>query len=84
MSRQFSVQYFFLGKINRIFFDATGYYLLTAGYRQVLAFHNLTGYKNDIRDAQQKLKEHQTSATKERLQKIIKDSQAFLESIPKQ
>ncbi|XP_044759114.1 transducin beta-like protein 2 isoform X2 [Coccinella septempunctata] len=71
------------GKINRVFFDATGYYLLAAGYRQVTVFHNLTGYKCDIHDAQQKLKEHQTSATKERLQKIIKDSQAFLDSIQK-
>ncbi|KAL3272907.1 hypothetical protein HHI36_014366, partial [Cryptolaemus montrouzieri] len=71
------------GVITRVVFDASGRYLLTSGPRHILVFHNVTGYKCDIHSAEQKLKEHQTSATKERLQQIIKDSQAFLNSISK-
>ncbi|XP_045476449.1 transducin beta-like protein 2 isoform X2 [Harmonia axyridis] len=71
------------GKINHIMFDATGYYLLTTGHRHVMVFHNITGYKCDIQNAKLKLKEQQTSATKERLQKIINESQAFLDGIHK-
>ncbi|KAK9881298.1 hypothetical protein WA026_015420 [Henosepilachna vigintioctopunctata] len=71
------------GNITRVVFEATGRYLLTSGPRHILVFHNVTGYKCDIYKSQEKLKEHQTSATKERLQQIIKDSQAFLSSISK-
>lgn len=74
---------FFSGVITAVLFDATGKYILTSGDKQIRVFHNVTGYRCNIETAKIKLKDHQTSATKERLQKLIADSQAFLETIPK-
>lgn len=71
------------GPITAILFDSTGKYILTSGDKQIRVFHNVTGYRCNIETAKEKLKESQTSATKERLQKLIVDSQAFLDSIEK-
>lgn len=73
---------FLLGTISSVLFDATGKYVLTSGDKQIRVFHNVTGYRCNIETAKIKLKEHQTSATKERLQKLIVDSEAFLKNIP--
>lgn len=64
-------------------FDSIGRYVLASGDKQIRVFHNVTGYRCNIQSAKEKLKESQTSATKERLQKLIADSQAFLGSIEK-
>ncbi|XP_050508502.1 transducin beta-like protein 2 isoform X2 [Diabrotica virgifera virgifera] len=69
------------GNITAIMFDSTGKFLLTAGDKQIRVFHNVTGYKCGIVTAKEKLKEHVTSATKERLEKLIKENQAFLDNI---
>lgn len=62
-------------------FDSTGHYLLTSGDKQIRVFHNVTGYRTSIDTAKEKLKENVTSATRERLQKLIKEHQDFLNSI---
>lgn len=72
---------FFLGDVTSLLFDPFGKYLLTTGDRQVRIFHNITGYKCDIKNAKEKLQENPTSATKERLEKLIKDSENFLKSL---
>ncbi|KAJ8979981.1 hypothetical protein NQ317_013730 [Molorchus minor] len=77
------IENIYTGPITCILFDSTGKYLLTAGDKQIRVFHNVTGYRCSIETAREKLKESQTSATKERLQKLIVDSQAFLELIEK-
>ncbi|XP_060521662.1 transducin beta-like protein 2 isoform X2 [Cylas formicarius] len=67
--------------ITAILFDASGKYLLVAADKQIRVFHNATGYRCSIASAKEKLKEHQTSATKERLQQLITDSEEFLKQI---
>lgn len=62
-------------------FDALGKYVLTSGERHIRVFHNVTGYKCAIASAKEKLKQNQTSATKERLENLITESKAFLETI---
>ncbi|KAJ8943294.1 hypothetical protein NQ318_017312 [Aromia moschata] len=73
-----TIECIYAGPITALLFDSTGKYLLCAGDKQIRVFHNVTGYKCNIETAKEKLKESQTSATKERLQKIIADSEAFL------
>lgn len=70
------------GPITSLLFDATGKYVLTSGDKQIRVFNNVTGYRCGIETAKIKLKEHQTSATKERLQNLITENEAFLKSIP--
>lgn len=65
-------------------FDASGEYLLIAVDRQIRIFRNITGYRVAIESARRKLEQRQTSATKERLEKIIIDSTKFLESMGEQ
>lgn len=67
--------------ITSVIFDASGKYLFAACDKQIRVFHNVTGYRCAIAHAKEKLKEHQTSATRERLQQLIKDSDEFLNSI---
>lgn len=67
------------GNIISILFDASGKFVLVAADKQIKVFHNVTGYRCAITHAKEKLKEHQTSATKERLQQIIKESEEFLQ-----
>ena len=60
-----------------------GKYVLTSGDKYVRVFHNVTGYRCSIATAKDKLKQQQTSATKERLEKIVADCEAFLKTIEK-
>jgi len=71
----------FIGNITRIMFDSLGKYVLTSGDKHIRVFHNVTGYKTAITSARDKLKKPQTSATKERLEKLIVDNEAFLKTI---
>ncbi|XP_049818407.1 transducin beta-like protein 2 [Aethina tumida] len=73
----------FSGNITGLLFHSTGNYLLACGDRHIRIFHNITGYKCNIETAKEKLKENQSSATKERLHKIIEESQEMLDSIVK-
>ncbi|KAG5891305.1 hypothetical protein JTB14_002866 [Gonioctena quinquepunctata] len=79
----YTIENIFAGNITSIMFDSTGKYILVAGDKQVRIFHNVTGYRCNIETAKEKLKEHQTSATKERLQNLIKESQEFIQNINK-
>lgn len=74
-------RFIFSGIITSVLFDASGKYVITSGDKQIRVFHNVTGYRCSIETAKIKLKEHQTSATKERLQNLITDSQSFLDTI---
>ncbi|VEN46055.1 unnamed protein product [Callosobruchus maculatus] len=79
----YTIENVYSDNITALLFDSTGKYLLTAGEKQIRVFHNVTGYRCAIEMAKLKLKEHQTSATKERLEKLIKESQEFLNTIEK-
>lgn len=68
-------------RITALMFDASGKFVLTSGARQIRVFHNVTGYKAAVASAKLKLKQTQTSATKERLEKLISDSETFLKQI---
>lgn len=68
-------------RITSLMFDASGKYVLTSGGRHIRVFHNVTGYKATVASCKLKLKQTQTSATKERLEKLIKESEAFLKTI---
>lgn len=67
--------------ITALLFDSTGKHILTAGQKHIRVFHNVTGYKCAIATAKDKLKQHQTSATKDRLESIVSESEAFLKTI---
>ncbi|KAK0170952.1 hypothetical protein PV328_008728 [Microctonus aethiopoides] len=69
------------GFVTCMTFDASGEFLLVAVDRQIRIFRNITGYRTAIQSARRKLEQRQTSATKERLEKIIVDSTKFLESM---
>lgn len=69
------------GSITALFFDASGKYLLVSADKQIKIFHNVTGYRCSIVTAKEKLKEHQTSATKDRLLQLIKESETFLKNM---
>ncbi|XP_018570810.1 transducin beta-like protein 2 isoform X3 [Anoplophora glabripennis] len=79
----YAIENVFAGNITCLLFDSTGKYILVSGDKHIRVFHNVTGYRCNIQSAKEKLKESQTSATKERLQKLIVDSQAFLDSVEK-
>nr|CAH7755895.1 unnamed protein product [Callosobruchus chinensis] len=79
----YTIENVYSDNITALLFDSTGKYLLTAGEKQIRVFHNVTGYRCGIEMAKLKLKDHQTSATKERLEKLIKESQEFLNTIEK-
>lgn len=59
-------------------FDSLGKYLLASGDKHIRVFHNVTGYRCEVVTAKEKLKQNQTSATRERLEKLICDNEAFL------
>lgn len=71
----------FNDQITSLKFDASGKYVLVSGGRHIRIFHNITGYKAIIASCKLKLKQTQTSATKERLEKLITDSNVFLKTI---
>jgi WD40 repeat protein len=79
----YTIDNIYSGRITSVLFDAMGKYLLTTGDRFVRVFHNVTGYRCSVETAKDKLKQSQTSATKERLLKMIEDCEAFLETIEK-
>lgn len=71
------------GRTTSLLFDALGKYILASGEKYIRVFHNVTGYRCAIETAQEKLKSSQTSATKERLEQLIKTNKAFLSELEK-
>ncbi|XP_047369119.1 transducin beta-like protein 2 isoform X5 [Vespa velutina] len=71
----------FSNPITCVAFDALGEYVLVSGDKHIKIFSNVTGYRAAIASAKSKLKQRQTSATKERLEKIIIDSKRFLQEM---
>ncbi|KAK5641744.1 hypothetical protein RI129_010291 [Pyrocoelia pectoralis] len=78
---QHSVEKIFNGEITSIMFDSTGKYLLVSGDKHIRIFHNVTGYCCEIERAKEKLKQNQTATTKDRLQKVIRDNESFLNKV---
>jgi len=76
-----TIENVFTGDTTSIMFDAMGKYLLVSGDKHIRVFHNVTGYRCEVSTAKEKLKQHQTSATKERLEKLICDNEAFLNQL---
>lgn len=76
-----TIEDIFLGSIACLAFDAAGEYVLAAGDKHIKIFRNITGYRVAIDSAKRKLAQRQTSATKERLEKLIVDNRNFLEKM---
>ncbi|XP_076635172.1 transducin beta-like protein 2 [Colletes latitarsis] len=76
-----TIEDIFMGPITCLAFDALGEYVLVAGDKHIKVFHNITGYRVAIESAKRKLTQKQTSATKERLEKLIVDNRKFLEAM---
>lgn len=66
---------------SQIGFDNSGKYLLSAGDKHVLVFHNVTGYKATIDELVGLEKKASGQAMKERIRSQIKDAKAALERI---
>ncbi|XP_008196781.2 transducin beta-like protein 2 isoform X4 [Tribolium castaneum] len=77
----YTIDNIYAGRITSLLFDAMGKYVLTTGDKYIRVFHNVTGYRCTIQTSKEKLKSNQTSATKERLEKIITECETFLKSI---
>lgn len=58
-----------------------GEYLLAAGDKHIKIFRNVAGYRTAIESAKRKLEQRQTQATKERLEKMIRDNKELLEKM---
>lgn len=58
-----------------------GEYVLVAGDRHIKVFRNVAGYRVAIESARRKLTQKQTSATKERLEKLIQNNRKFLQAM---
>ncbi|XP_071581319.1 transducin beta-like protein 2 [Temnothorax nylanderi] len=71
----------FLGPITCLAFDAMGEYLLAAGDKHIKILRNVTGYRTAIESAKRKLEQRQTQATKERLEKMIRDNKELLDKM---
>lgn len=70
------------GVITRILFDSAGDYVLTSGEKHVRIFHNVTGRRTTIASAKEKLTtSNPSTATKERMENLIKTSESFLKSL---
>ncbi|CAK9828448.1 mRNA-capping enzyme [Anthophora retusa] len=76
-----TIEDIFMGPIMCLAFDAAGEYVLVAGDRHIKVFRNVTGYRVAIESAKRKLTQKQTSATKERLEKLIEDNRKFLQAM---
>lgn len=76
-----TIEDIFQGPITCLAFDAVGEYTLVAGDRHIKVFRNVTGYRVAIESAKRKLAQRQTSATKERLEKLIEDNRKFLQAM---
>lgn len=73
-----TIKKIFSGYINALFFDPFGKYILTVGDKYIRVFLNVTGYRVDSINATEKLRQNQTAATRERLEKLIEDNAKFL------
>ncbi|KAG7207439.1 hypothetical protein KM043_009082 [Ampulex compressa] len=71
----------FLGPIICLAFDAIGEHILVAGDKHIKIFRNITGYRAAIESARRKLQQRLTSATKERLEKLIADNTSLLKGL---
>ncbi|KDR15765.1 Transducin beta-like protein 2, partial [Zootermopsis nevadensis] len=69
------------GPITCILFDSLGKYVLTGGEKHVRVFHNVTGYRTTIASIQGKIRQHISSAQKERMEQQIREAESFLKSI---
>lgn len=58
-----------------------GEYILVAGDKHIKIFRNVTGCRTTIESAKRKLEQRQTQATKERLEKMIRDNKELLEKM---
>ncbi|KMQ94257.1 mrna-capping enzyme [Lasius niger] len=76
-----TIQDIFVVPITCLAFDAMGEYLLVAGDKHIKIFRNVTGYRTTIESAKRKLEQRQTQATKERLEKMIRDNKELLEKM---
>ncbi|XP_076670793.1 RNA guanylyltransferase and 5'-phosphatase mRNA capping enzyme [Andrena cerasifolii] len=76
-----TIEDIFEGPITSLAFDAVGEYVLVSGYKHIKVFRNVTGYRVAIESAKRKLTQKQTSATKERLEKLIVDNREFLQAM---
>ncbi|XP_070522969.1 transducin beta-like protein 2 isoform X3 [Cardiocondyla obscurior] len=76
-----TIEDIFFGPITCLAFDAMGEYLLAAGDKHIKIFRNVTGYRTAIESAKRKLEQRQTQATKERLEKMIRDNKELLEKM---
>uniref|UniRef100_U5EHC5 Putative ws beta-transducin repeat protein n=1 Tax=Corethrella appendiculata TaxID=1370023 RepID=U5EHC5_9DIPT len=66
-------------EITSIKFDEFGKFLYTTGDKYVRIFHNITGYKESLLTAQEKLKQTKTSAMKDRLEQQIGEYEEIIE-----
>lgn len=69
------------GVVNCLSFDATGEFLLAAVDKQIKIFRNIPAYRAAIESSKLKLKQKQSSATQERIEKIIIEKTQFLKSM---
>ncbi|XP_070154095.1 transducin beta-like protein 2 isoform X2 [Polyergus mexicanus] len=76
-----TIQDIFIEPITCLAFDAMGEYILVAGDKHIKIFRNVTGYRTAIESAKRKLEQRQTQATKERLEKMIRDNKELLEKM---
>ncbi|KAF7990387.1 hypothetical protein HCN44_000192 [Aphidius gifuensis] len=70
-----------IGVVNCLTFDATGEFLLAAVDKQIKIFRNIPAYRAAIESSKLKLKQKQSSATQERIEKIIIENTQFLKSM---
>ncbi|KAL6433233.1 hypothetical protein ACFW04_006445 [Cataglyphis niger] len=75
------IQDIFVEHITCLAFDAMGEYILVAGDKHIKIFRNITGCRTTIESAKRKLEQRQTQATKERLEKMIRDNKELLEKM---
>ncbi|XP_062587695.1 transducin beta-like protein 2, partial [Saccostrea cucullata] len=71
----------FSGEVTDISFDLSNKYIVCSGDRQVSVFNNITGYRASIEDLQEKVKEAQTQAQKERIRQQINEAQEALDNL---
>ncbi|XP_040583285.1 transducin beta-like protein 2 [Lepeophtheirus salmonis] len=67
--------------ITNISFDAESKYLITSGDKHLRVFHNIPGMRETIRDFECKVKEANTQAKKELLEKQINEARASLKRV---
>ncbi|KAK3084303.1 hypothetical protein FSP39_011349, partial [Pinctada imbricata] len=73
-----NIEHIYSGEITDLSFDITSKYLVCTGDKHACVFNNITGYKATIADLEEKVKDANTSAQKERVKQQIKDAQYVL------